>query len=140
MPAARAYLDHASTSRLRDAAFAAMRPYLESSFGDAGRLHAEGRVTRVALDVEEDVFHRLLETFEHLPRPIAVVEHLHRALKPGGCLVFDYVRSDGTGLDTAAALRDRVPALELILKRFDIVQGRVTTEGVHVDATVARKR
>src|SRR5882672_10536400 len=81
-----------------------------------------------------------LETFEHLPRPVAVVEHLYRALKPGGCLVFDYVRSDGTGLDTAAALRDRVPALELILKRFDILQGRVTTDGVHVDATVARKR
>jgi 2-polyprenyl-3-methyl-5-hydroxy-6-metoxy-1,4-benzoquinol methylase len=81
-----------------------------------------------------------LETFEHLPRPVAVVEHLFRALKPGGCLVFDYVRSDGTGLDTAAALRDRVPALELILKRFDIVQGRVTTDGVHLDATVARKR
>ncbi len=28
----------------------------------------------------------------------------------------------------------------LKLKRFDIVQGRVTTDGVHVDATVARKR
>lgn len=81
-----------------------------------------------------------LETFEHLPRPVPVIEHLHRALRPGGCLVFDYVRSDGTGLDTAAALRDRVPALELILKRFDIVQGRVTMDGVHVDATVARKR
>src|SRR5207244_185142 len=47
---ARAYLDHASTSPLRDAAYAAMRPYLESSFGDPGRLHAEGRATRVALE------------------------------------------------------------------------------------------
>src|SRR5207247_2414671 len=55
-------------------------------------------------------------------------------------LLFHYARSAGTGLDTAAALRDRVPALELILRRFDIVQGRVTTDGVHVDATVARKR
>ena len=27
-----------------------MRPYLEGSFGDAGRLHAEGRATRVALE------------------------------------------------------------------------------------------
>jgi cysteine desulfurase len=47
---ARAYLDHASTSPLRDAAYAAMRPYLEASFGDPGRLHAEGRATRVALE------------------------------------------------------------------------------------------
>jgi SAM-dependent methyltransferase len=81
-----------------------------------------------------------LETFEHLPRPIAAAQHLHRALRPGGCLVFDYVRSDGTGLDTAAALRDRIPALEFILKRFDIVQGRVTTDGAHVEPVVARKR
>jgi SAM-dependent methyltransferase len=81
-----------------------------------------------------------LETFEHLPRPIAAAEHFHRRLKPGGHLVFDYVRSDGTGLDTAAALRDRIPALEFILKRFDIVQGRVTTDGAHVEPAVARKR
>ena len=47
---ARAYLDHASTSPLRPAALEAMRPFLESSFGDPGRLHAEGRETRVALE------------------------------------------------------------------------------------------
>jgi cysteine desulfurase len=46
----RAYLDHASTSPLRPAAFEAMRPFLESAFGDAGRLHTEGRTTRVALE------------------------------------------------------------------------------------------
>lgn len=46
----RAYLDHASTSPLRPAALDAMRPFLEASFGDPGRLHAEGRATRVALE------------------------------------------------------------------------------------------
>jgi cysteine desulfurase len=51
---ARAYLDHASTSPLRDAAYTAMRPYLESSFGDPGRLHAEGRTTRVALETARE--------------------------------------------------------------------------------------
>jgi SAM-dependent methyltransferase len=81
-----------------------------------------------------------LETFEHLPRPIAVARHFHRVLKPGGHLVFDYIRSDATGLDTAAALRDRTPTLEFILKHFDIVQGRVTTDGAHVEPAVARKR
>jgi cysteine desulfurase len=35
---------------LRPEARAAMLPFLESSFGDAGRLHSEGRVTRVALE------------------------------------------------------------------------------------------
>jgi cysteine desulfurase len=46
----RAYLDHASTAPLRPAAFAAMEPLLSSTFGDPGRLHAEGRATRVALE------------------------------------------------------------------------------------------
>src|SRR5437868_5098122 len=31
-----------------------MRPYLESTFGDAGRLHAEGRATRVALETARE--------------------------------------------------------------------------------------
>jgi len=81
-----------------------------------------------------------LETFEHLPRPIAVAQHFHRALKPGGYLVFDYIRSNGRGLDTASALRDRASTLEFILKHFDIVQGRVTTDCAFVMPAVARRR
>jgi SAM-dependent methyltransferase len=81
-----------------------------------------------------------LEVLEHLPRPIAAIEHFHRVLKPGGHLVFDYVRSEGTGLDTATSLRDRIPAIELIRSRFDIVQGRVATDGSHLEPTVTRKR
>ncbi len=46
----RAYLDHASTSPLRPAALEAMLPYLRDHHADPGRLHAEGRVTRVALE------------------------------------------------------------------------------------------
>ncbi|MDQ1386521.1 MAG: cysteine desulfurase [Actinomycetota bacterium] len=54
MVVARAYLDHASTSVLRPEARDAMRPYLDSSFGDPGRLHAEGRATRVALETARE--------------------------------------------------------------------------------------
>jgi cysteine desulfurase len=46
----RVYLDHASTSPLRPVAFDAMVPFLREHHGDPGRLHAEGRVTRVALE------------------------------------------------------------------------------------------
>lgn len=81
-----------------------------------------------------------LEVLEHLPRPLPVLEHFHRALRPGGHLVFDYVRSEGAGLDTAAALRDRLPALRFVLDNFEIVQGRVTLDGSHVATSVARKR
>ena len=81
-----------------------------------------------------------LEVLEHVPRPKAALEHFHRALKPGGHLIFDYVRSEGTGLDTATSLRDRLPALRFVLDRFEIVEGRVPTDGEHVEPTVVRKR
>jgi 2-polyprenyl-3-methyl-5-hydroxy-6-metoxy-1,4-benzoquinol methylase len=81
-----------------------------------------------------------LEVLEHVPRPIAAIEHFLEVLKPGGHLVFDYVRSEATGLDSATSLRDRVPALQMVLDRFDVVAGRITTDGAHVMPTVARKR
>lgn len=81
-----------------------------------------------------------MEVLEHLPRPIPILAHLHAALKPGGHLVFDYFRSEGTGLDTAAGLRDRLPALQFILDNFEIVQGDVPLDGSHVQPAVARKR
>jgi cysteine desulfurase len=45
----RAYLDHASSSPLRGAALEAMAPWLAHP-GDPGRVHAEGRAARVALE------------------------------------------------------------------------------------------
>jgi cysteine desulfurase len=46
----RAYLDHASTSPLRPAAFDAMVPFLREHHADPGRVHSDGKVTRVALE------------------------------------------------------------------------------------------
>jgi cysteine desulfurase len=45
----RAYLDHASSSPLRPAAHEAMLPWIAHP-GDPGRVHAEGRAARVALE------------------------------------------------------------------------------------------
>ena len=66
--------------------------------------------------------------------------HLHEALRPGGHLVFDYIRSDGTGLDTVAALRDRLPALRFVVDNFEVVQGRVAADGSDIEPAVVRKR
>ena len=51
---ARAYLDHASSSPLRPAAFEAMLPYLREHHADPGRLHAEGHTTRVAIEAARE--------------------------------------------------------------------------------------
>ncbi len=51
---ARAYLDHASSTPIRPAAFEAMLELLRDAPGDPGRLHAEGRVTRVALETARE--------------------------------------------------------------------------------------
>jgi cysteine desulfurase len=45
----RAYLDHASSSPLRPAAYEAMLPWIGNP-GDPGRVHSEGRAARVALE------------------------------------------------------------------------------------------
>jgi cysteine desulfurase len=52
--AARAYLDHASTSPLRPTALEAMLPFLREHHGDPGRIHAEGRATRVAIETARE--------------------------------------------------------------------------------------
>jgi cysteine desulfurase len=51
---ARAYLDHASSSPLRPACVEAMLPFLREHPGDPGRLHAEGRATRVAVETARE--------------------------------------------------------------------------------------
>jgi cysteine desulfurase len=63
----RAYLDHASTSPLRPVAFEAMLPYLTEHHGDPGRLHAEGRATRVAI---EDAREQVAQLVDARPREV----------------------------------------------------------------------
>jgi cysteine desulfurase len=64
---ARAYLDHASSSPLRPHAFEAMLPYLRDHHGDPGRLHAEGRITRVAVETARE---RVAALFGARPREV----------------------------------------------------------------------
>ncbi|MEX0948537.1 MAG: cysteine desulfurase family protein [Acidimicrobiia bacterium] len=46
----RTYLDHASSSPLRPAALDAMLPYLREHHADPGRVHSDGKITRVAVE------------------------------------------------------------------------------------------
>lgn len=65
----RTYLDHASTSPLRPAAFEAMVPFLREHHGDPSRLHAEGRTARVAL---EEARERVATLFGARPREVVL--------------------------------------------------------------------
>ncbi|MEO8693231.1 MAG: cysteine desulfurase family protein [Acidimicrobiales bacterium] len=56
----RHYLDHASTSPLRAAAFAAMEPWLLDPAGDPSRIHAEGMRARVAVEQAREQVAELL--------------------------------------------------------------------------------
>jgi cysteine desulfurase len=51
---ARSYLDHASTAPLRPTVLDAMLPFLRDHFADPGRVHSDGRVTRVALETARE--------------------------------------------------------------------------------------
>jgi cysteine desulfurase len=62
----RAYLDHASSSPLRLAAHEAMLPWIAHP-GDPGRVHAEGRAARVAL---EEAREQVAEFFGARPREV----------------------------------------------------------------------
>jgi 2-polyprenyl-3-methyl-5-hydroxy-6-metoxy-1,4-benzoquinol methylase len=81
-----------------------------------------------------------LEVLEHVLRPLAVLRHFVDVLAPGGVLIFDYVKSEGTYLDSAASLQERESVLRFILERFEVLDGRVPLDGSHVQPTVVRKR
>ncbi len=51
----RIYADHAATTPLLPEVLAAMRPWLESEFGNPSSIHAEGRAARAAIDEAREV-------------------------------------------------------------------------------------
>jgi cysteine desulfurase len=59
------YLDYNATTPLLPEAFAAMRPYLETHFGNPSSIHATGREARAAIDDARDRVARLLGARPH---------------------------------------------------------------------------
>jgi 2-polyprenyl-3-methyl-5-hydroxy-6-metoxy-1,4-benzoquinol methylase len=77
-----------------------------------------------------------LQVFKYVPNPVVVVRQLDEAMRPGGHLVFDYVRGSAVSDESDA----RVEALRYITERFDVVEGTVPLDGRDVQAVVARKK
>jgi SAM-dependent methyltransferase len=63
------------------------------------------------------------EVFEHLDHPHFVAGYLLERLEPGGILLFDYLKSEGQGLDTGAGLAERDETIRLLSERLEIVHG-----------------
>lgn len=74
---ARHYLDHASTSPVRPAARDAMVAAMDELVGDAGRIHAEGMRTRVAI---EDAREQLGAFFGARPREVVFTSGASEAI------------------------------------------------------------
>lgn len=82
----------------------------------------------------------LTTVFEHLDDPLRVFESLLSRLKMGGLFVFDYIKSEGKGLDHPAALEMRRACLQRILETTELVEGRIDNLDESVGMCMARKK
>jgi hypothetical protein len=78
--------------------------------------------------------------FEHLDDPLRVAEHVIDRIKPGGIMLFDYLESDGKGLDTPGALRDRRRCLERMAVRLEVLEGPALTSDDFLGTVICRKK
>lgn len=69
-----------------------------------------------------------LTVFEHLPRPLPIVQHIYNQLHPGGYFVFDFIKAEGSGLDTTGSVNQRQPVLDFIRQNFKIISGHLPND------------
>ena len=80
-----------------------------------------------------------ITVLEHLPRPMAIVRHWYERLRPGGVLVFDYIKSEGKGLDTLASSALRSEVLTWIREHFEVVSGAIEPPYMDIGRPICRK-
>lgn len=81
----------------------------------------------------------VMQTFEHLPNPLQVLKHLTAHIVKDGYLFFDFMISDGEGLDTCQALKEREAVLSYIKENYKLVSGKIN-EKENMGNTVVRKK
>lgn len=69
-----------------------------------------------------------ITVFEHLNRPLETIKQLYNRLKPGGLLFFDYIKSEGGGLDTQHSIRQRKEVLDFMNQNFVVLEGALHYE------------
>jgi SAM-dependent methyltransferase len=82
----------------------------------------------------------LTTVLEHVDDPVRVVQDLWGRLAPGGILLFDFVRSEGTGLDHPVARDRREEALGWLEAQGSPVGGPFPPKAESVPPTLLRKQ
>lgn len=80
-----------------------------------------------------------MTVYEHLNQPLAVTQWFHEHLQQGGLLVFDYIKSHASGLDSQQGLNQREAVLDYIRQHFEVLAGRLD-KSTNMGLTIARKR
>lgn len=93
------------------------------------RFGTDSRVNTVRLNFEEPYIRAgmydvifCLNVFEHLPAPLLTAENLVRQLNQEGVLIWNYIESDGEGLDTKAGVSQRASVVEFIMRQTQTVK------------------
>ncbi|MEY2817109.1 MAG: hypothetical protein RL275_572 [Chloroflexota bacterium] len=80
-----------------------------------------------------------ITVFEHLNKPLDTVKDFYALLLPGGLFFFDYIKSEGEGMDTNHGTRERLAVLEFVASHFDILEGNLNENG-NTGLVIARKK
>jgi len=80
-----------------------------------------------------------VQVLEHLPRPLSVVKHLYNLLNENGIFVFDFIKSEGKGLDTLSAVKQRDATLDFIESHFLVLSGSLNNRN-NIGRPICKKR
>lgn len=82
----------------------------------------------------------LQEVLEHLDHPRQVIEILTEALKPGGLLFVDYVKSDALHLDSAGGLSERMDVLHFLHEHYEWMRGKFEISERSLPQVIGKKQ
>ena len=69
-----------------------------------------------------------IAVFEHLNNPMDTIKVFYETLRHNGLLFFDYVKSDGVGMDSKHSKTQRNDVIDFINKNFELVHGNISKD------------